>query len=133
MHRAPQTPVRNARRAGWVGCNIVLKQLPPEGRISIIRDERGVSPATVRKEYERFRFLSAARLESRGWTADILRTVREIGDKEFTLNDIYAREDELAGLHPLNKHVRPKIRQQLQVLRDKGVLEFLGGGRYRLR
>jgi hypothetical protein len=27
--------------------------------------------------------------------------------------------------------VRPKIRQQLQVLRDMGFLEFLGGGRYR--
>jgi hypothetical protein len=27
--------------------------------------------------------------------------------------------------------VRDKIRQQLQVLRDMGFLEFLGGGRYR--
>jgi hypothetical protein len=27
--------------------------------------------------------------------------------------------------------VRDKIRQQLQVLRDLGFVEFLGGGRYR--
>ena len=29
--------------------------------------------------------------------------------------------------------IRDKIRQQLQVLRDLGFLEFLGGGRYRRR
>ena len=31
-----------------------------------------------------------------------------------------------------NRHVRDKIRQQLQILRDMGLLEFLGGGAYRL-
>jgi len=36
-------------------------------------------------------------------------------------------------LHPNNAHVRDKIRQQLQVLRDLGLLEFLGSGSYRLR
>jgi type II restriction enzyme len=29
--------------------------------------------------------------------------------------------------------VRDKIRQQLQVLRDKALVEFLGRGKYRLR
>ena len=33
---------------------------------------------------------------------------------------------------PGNRHVRDKIRQQLQVLRDLGFMEFLGGGRYRI-
>ncbi|MBA3061009.1 MAG: hypothetical protein FP832_05085 [Nitrospirae bacterium] len=28
--------------------------------------------------------------------------------------------------------IRPKIRQQLQILRDKGILEFTGKGRYKL-
>ena len=32
-----------------------------------------------------------------------------------------------------NRHVRDKIRQQLQVLRDLGLLEFRGDGSYRLR
>ena len=44
----------------------------------------------------------------------------------------YALEDNLSRLHPANRHVRDKIRQQLQILRDLGLLEFLGGG-YRLR
>jgi type II restriction enzyme len=32
----------------------------------------------------------------------------------------------LAKLHPNNTHVRDKIRQQLQILRDLGLLDFLG-------
>ena len=35
-------------------------------------------------------------------------------------------------LHPENNHVKPKIRQQLQVLRDAGVLEFVSRGKYRV-
>jgi type II restriction enzyme len=42
-------------------------------------------------------------------------------------------ERSLAQLHPANRHVRDKIRQQLQVLRDLGLLEFVGRGKYRLR
>ena len=33
---------------------------------------------------------------------------------------------------PNNAHVRDKIRQRLQVLRDLGLLEFLAPGSYRL-
>jgi hypothetical protein len=33
----------------------------------------------------------------------------------------------------LLRHVRDKIRQQLQVLRDLNLLEFTGRGKYRLR
>ena len=42
----------------------------------------------------------------------------------FTLNDLYAFEARLSALHPTNRHVREKIRQQLQVLRDRGWLAF---------
>jgi Dam-replacing HTH domain len=54
------------------------------------------------------------------------------GKLEFTLADVYAHAAALAKLHPNNAHVRDKIRQQLQVLRDLGLLEFLGSGSYRL-
>ncbi len=49
------------------------------------------------------------------------------------LDDVYAFDDHLAHLYPGNNNVRPKIRQQLQVLRDQGFLEFLGHGHYRIR
>jgi len=64
--------------------------------------------------------------------ADVLACVREIRKPEFALTDAYAFEKRLGALHRHNRNVRPKIRQQLQVLRDRGVLEFLGRGRYRV-
>jgi type II restriction enzyme len=64
--------------------------------------------------------------------ADVLACVREIRNPEFALNDVYAFAGRLGALHKDNRNVRPKIRQQLQVLRDRGVLEFLGRGRYRV-
>lgn len=33
--------------------------------------------------------------------------------------------------YPENHHIREKIRQQLQLLRDKGIIEFVGRGRYK--
>jgi len=41
---------------------------------------------------------------------------------DFTTADVYSFERELEALHPDNRHVRDKIRQQLQVLRDTGLL-----------
>lgn len=43
----------------------------------------------------------------------------------------YAFESWLALRHPKNHNIKPKIRQQLQFLRDKGFVEFLGDGRYK--
>jgi predicted RNA-binding Zn-ribbon protein involved in translation (DUF1610 family) len=63
----------------------------------------------------------------------VLRCVEMIAKREFTLEEVYAFESHLSGLYPMNQHVRQKIRQQLQVLRDQGFIEFLGRGRYRLR
>lgn len=53
------------------------------------------------------------------------------GRPDFSLNDIYAYEGRLSALYPANNNVRPKIRQQLQVLRDRGWIVFDGRGRYR--
>jgi hypothetical protein len=39
--------------------------------------------------------------------------------------------DRLQNLHPNNKHVKDKIRQQ--VLRDEGVVKFVNRGHYLLR
>lgn len=121
-----------ARRAGWVGCNIVLTHIPTDARLSIVRDGVIERPSAVRRRFERLRPLAELRPEERGWTLDVLTAVQELERTEFSLEDIYAKERELAGLHPANRHVRDKIRQQLQVLRDKGLMEFLGRGKYRL-
>jgi len=60
----------------------------------------------------------------------VLNVVRAIGREEFSLADVYACSGELARLHPQNLHVHDKIRQQLQILRDLGIIQFLGRGKY---
>jgi type II restriction enzyme len=63
---------------------------------------------------------------------DVLTGIRSLAKREFALSEAYSLEERLSALHPDNRHVRDKIRQQLQVLRDAGLVEFVGGGRYRL-
>lgn len=123
----------NARRAGWVGCTIVLKEIPIDGKISIIYERKTLSPESVREGYNRFRFLSEKKYDVRGWTADVLKIIRELGKAEFALNEVYAYDEQLQKFHPENKHIRPKIRQQLQILRDRGILKFIGQGKYRFK
>jgi type II restriction enzyme len=66
-----------------------------------------------------------------GWKRDVFQCLTQIQGKEFSLDDVYSFEARLRVRHPGNLHVRDKIRQQLQYLRDLGVVEFLGNGRYR--
>ncbi|MGD2080871.1 MAG: hypothetical protein PVJ36_07070 [Nitrospirota bacterium] len=47
------------------------------------------------------------------------------------MKDVYEHEERLSKLHPENKFVKAKIRQQLQQLRDLGLIEFLERGVYR--
>ena len=69
----------------------------------------------------------------RGWLIEVMKCAEALGRDSFELADVYAFEDRLSALYPGNHNVRPKIRQQLQVLRDRGWREFLGWGRYRVR
>jgi len=129
--RKPLGP--DARRAGWVGCNILLSAIPLDARIPVIAVGKPAAPADVRAQYARIWPLEKLRAEQRGWTLDVLNVVRSLRKAEFSLGEVYAFESKLARMHPNNRHVQPKIRQQLQVLRDLGLLQFLGGGDYRLR
>lgn len=128
--RRPLNP--QARRAGWVGCNLLLKNVPVDGRIALVKDHVVVPAERVREAYSKYRKLESLDWNLRGWTIDVLRVIRKAGKSQFTLEDVYKYESELSSLHPKNRNVRPKIRQQLQVLRDMGVLNFVGSGRYRL-
>lgn len=122
-----------ARRAGWIGCNILLHKIPVDARISIIEAGSARPASAVRADFRRLRPLEKLKGETRGWTLDVLNIVRSLNKTEFSLANVYAHEDKLAQLHPKNAHIRDKIRQQLQILRDLLLLSFLGDGSYRLR
>lgn len=66
-----------------------------------------------------------------GWTRLALEGVQK-QETLFDLNTFVAACALLvASRYPNNRNVRPKLRQQLQRLRDLGIIEFLGGGNYR--
>ena len=62
-----------------------------------------------------------------------MNCIEQLTKKEFTLDEVYSFEAVLQTKHQSNKHIKDKIRQQLQVLRDKGYLDFVSRGAYRLR
>ena len=86
----------------------------------------------VRSRWRRFAFLHERGADARGWTADVIVCVRKLKKQTFTLTEVYRFEQDLQALHPRNLHVKDKIRQQLQVLRDHGILRFAGRGTYEL-
>lgn len=122
-----------ARRAGWVGCNIRLDLIPNDAKIPIVASGFAVDSSDVRRNFDRLRPLAGLSVEKRGWTLDVLKVVRTIGKRDFSLKEVYEFEASLAELHPRNRHLKDKIRQQLQVLRDIGLLDFLGHGFYRMK
>jgi len=122
-----------ARRAGWVGCNILLGDIPQAGKVFLVRDRISAPKALVMEQWRSTLFLKNAAVTARGWLIEVMKCVELVGRSDFTLDDVYAQEGRLRRLYPNNRNVRPKIRQQLQVLRDHGYLEFIGRGRYRVR
>lgn len=120
----------NARRAGWTGCNINLTTIPEYGKIYIIQNSVEINPETVIETYHKVEKLRTNSLESRGWLMDILQCVDKLDD-EFTLDEMYSYTNLLQSKHLGNNNVQAKIRQQLQILRDKGFLEFTSRGCYR--
>ena len=136
-----------ARRAGWIGCNFDLSRIPTEARIPVVTEKKITPSKEVREKFKKVKPLKELSVKERGWTLDVLNVVAAVCDrrkssgahraplqswKEFTTAEVYAFERELGKLHPDNRHVRDKIRQQLQVLRDAGLLLHIGSGVWRL-
>jgi type II restriction enzyme len=123
-----------ARRAGWVGCNIDVSNIPEIGKIFFVQNGVRKSKDEVLEKWSKTDFVKAAQsVESKGWLLDVLMCVEKIKQAEFSLEDVYGFEGVLQAKHPSNHNVRAKVRQQLQFLRDKGVIDFVGRGQYRMK
>ncbi len=122
-----------ARRAGWVGCNIVLDNIPQAGKIFYIKNKLILPKTAILESWQKTLFLKKEpKVTERGWALDIMNCIDKLGKKEFSLAEVYDFGKELQEKHLRNLHIKDKIRQQLQILRDSGYLEFLGRGKYRL-
>jgi len=128
--RKPLAPT--AERHDWVGCNILLNHIPQTGKIFFVQNKQVEPKQKVLAAWKKTLFLREEKVvAAKGWLLDVMRSIEKLGRREFTLDDMYAFEGELSKLHPENKHIKDKIRQQLQILRDKGYLEFIERGIYR--
>lgn len=110
-----------------------MSRVPTDGRIAIIAAGTCVPKRLVREQFSRVRRLADLPPSLRGWTVEVLNVVRRIGKERFTLGDVYEYESELKAAHPRNQNVRAKIRQQLQMLRDVALIEFVRPGEYALK
>jgi type II restriction enzyme len=121
-----------ARRAGWVGCNIRLDLIALDAQIRVVHERIASSKKIVRERFQQFNRLKNIEPSSRGWATLTLRIVRNLNQKMFSLSEVYAKESEFSALYPENNNIHAKVRQQLQILRDLGYLEFCGRGSYKL-
>jgi len=125
-------PLReNARRAGWVGCNIDITKVPENGRIFLVKNSEIISKEKVQSKWKGTEFLRTKKEESKGWILDIMNCVDAISQDTFSLKEIYSFENQLRLKYPNNNFIKDKIRQQLQFLRDKGLIEFKSRGIYK--
>lgn len=124
----------SAKRAGWIGSNILFSKIPRAGQIYYVENGKELAKRDVLKKWQKTVFLKEVKkANSKGWILDIMNCIDSLNRQQFTLHDVYTFENNLKVIHPENNNIRPKIRQQLQFLRDKGYLEFIGDGVYRLR
>lgn len=126
--RPPLPPT--ARRAGWVGCTIQIGDLPSTGRIPIVTAAMPNTPSVVRELWSKSAFLNQINnKKAKTWLLATMNCIEQL-ETVFSLPELYAFEAHLSKQFPDNNHVRDKLRQQLQVLRDRGYLRFLRPGVY---
>lgn len=122
---------KTARRAGWIGCNIDITKVPESGRIFLIKNSEIITKEKVQIKWKGTEFLKSKKGDSKGWILDIMNCVDAIKKDTFTLKEIYSFENQLKEKYPNNNFIKDKIRQQLQFLRDKGLIEFKNRGTYK--
>ena len=121
----------NARRKGWVGCNIDISNIAEAGKVFLVKDSQIINRNIVETSFKKTLFLRDKSTDSRGWILDLMSCVDMIKKESFALEDVYKFEEKLKQKYPNNNFIKDKIRQQLQILRDKGMIEFVGRGIYK--
>lgn len=122
---------KTAKRAGWTGCKIDISKVPESGKVFLIRNAQITNQEIVRETFNKTLFLRTKSKEVKGWIIDIMRCIDLIKKETFTLDEVYKFEHELKLKYPNNNFILDKIRQQLQLLRDKGIVKFIGRGNYK--
>src|SRR5690242_18213609 len=75
-----------ARRAGWIGSNILISKVPDAGRIFVLRDGIAEPKERVLAKWKETLFLRRTGVEARGWLVEVMKAVDLIGRPEFVLD-----------------------------------------------
>lgn len=122
---------QNAKRAGWIGCNIFLEQIPNSGKIFYIKDKEIISKSKVLDDWNKTLFLKESNsIQAKGWLFDTMMCIEQLNKKSFTRQELLNFVPYLQTKYPNNLNIGQKISQQLQILRDKGFLKFTNRGNY---
>jgi hypothetical protein len=99
-------------------------------KVSVLRQAAVETPPRVRLQPRQMNRLISS---FSGWLRLTMEGISQIRSDIFTMDDVFAACAPLAASQfPENRHVREKLRQQMQRLRDLGLILFLGTGRYEL-
>jgi type II restriction enzyme len=87
-------PLRqSARRAGWIGCNILVAGIPELGKIYYVQYGIAKSKQEVLERWRKTGFVRETREpEGKGWILDVLGCVEQLGHADFALDDVYQFE-----------------------------------------
>jgi len=68
-----------------------------------------------------------------GWNFIVYTLIRNnFKNHEFSLQELYHYEEYFKLVYPSNFHIKDKLRQTLQNLRNKGLLVFMNQGKYQM-
>jgi hypothetical protein len=109
----------------------IIAKVPKEKRIKFEKSEKDLFPKYEPEDDLYDGGVTTIVDTLSGWRLDTFNVVSKITANIFKLDQVYDYKQHLQELHPENRNVEAKIRQQLQELRDLGLIEFLGGGVYR--
>lgn len=121
-----------ARRSWRVWCNILLSWIPESWKIFYIKHGEYRNKNEIIGDWNKTLFLRDKKDDSKWRLLDIMKCIEKLKKNDFTLQELYKFEEYLFLKHPNNNHIKDKIRQQLQFLRDKWYLEFVSNWKYRL-
>ena len=121
-------------RPNYLMCNINISVIPNSEKIYYIKDGERLNKNQIIDSWHKTTFLRQSQnIDSKGWLIDIMNCIDKMEKETFSLNDMYNFENYLKIKHPENNNIKAKIRQQLQILRDRGYLKFISRGKYKLK
>lgn len=112
----------------------ILRAVPKEKQKKIKIDEKALFEEILNDENIEEKFdggIDSIKANLTSWKKDVFECLLKLDNDVFFISEVYSFEKELQRLHPDNRNIEPKIRQQLQYLRNIGLIEFIRPGLYK--